>query len=655
MNKREGEKGTFALALEGGVTKAKRSVKMNGTKSEKNDVEKSKRMNIQSDLESPISVTSLLPGVQSPDPRPLTKAYYEPDLLLLEDSSDPSSSGRSHRRSQSADGLRDPRRIRENHAKKSETVRTTSFRKKPPQRRNIFGSYWNQCQQQSADENESNATDDSMFRIAHAGGVDVRHFSPPPEVCATSLRKHHALIEDFDGGIVPSTRSLPSLPHPLRRFLGEHQGFGCYPVLSPKSILKTPKFSRNLELDSGEDHCDQLPASALDANTAELATIPSRPGPSFLKEHGRLVSRGTANKIFRTSLQKASSKKGVHFDPRIVISEYDDHMERIWYSEQELSIFKSETIVLAQHYIMINPAVADSLNKERTHPITGKPIKKALFSLPILNALPEDFDPVSYAEKLQHLLKEGIKRILIVDPNSKILELFAKSVQYMFPHAKITTVQSGEEALWLYTTELSRKGHSEDNHRAFDIIIAEERLYRPNAPVRDKVTGNKSMRNMKGQSFSHFHNGAGSRTTKIKKAEKETSLSHLNVLSKFNRQDSTGMTGSDLIERIRELEDQAYGSAYSGLYAPAETLGTIASSVKNSTSRNWRALLIGVSANISVHKDKFQKAGADELWGKPPPQMGIKLRNQILSSLLAKRQEASLSLRIHKNSGGGGT
>ncbi len=48
-------------------------------------------------------------------------------------------------------------------------------------------------------------------------------------------------------------------------------------------------------------------------------------------------------------------------------------------------------------------------------------------------------------------------------------------------------------------------------------------------------------------------------------------------------------------------------------------------------------LIIGVSARLNEHQERLEKAGADCVWGKPPPEMNATLRNALLKMLMKKR------------------
>lgn len=50
------------------------------------------------------------------------------------------------------------------------------------------------------------------------------------------------------------------------------------------------------------------------------------------------------------------------------------------------------------------------------------------------------------------------------------------------------------------------------------------------------------------------------------------------------------------------------------------------------------SLMIGVSARLAQDEEKIKQSGADCVWGKPPPEMNSKLRNELLKLLMNKRK-----------------
>ena len=53
-------------------------------------------------------------------------------------------------------------------------------------------------------------------------------------------------------------------------------------------------------------------------------------------------------------------------------------------------------------------------------------------------------------------------------------------------------------------------------------------------------------------------------------------------------------------------------------------------------------MIVGVSAHRE-DLEKMKRAGADEVWCKPPPEMNAGLRNKLLKLLMTKRKNYSIS------------
>ena len=58
------------------------------------------------------------------------------------------------------------------------------------------------------------------------------------------------------------------------------------------------------------------------------------------------------------------------------------------------------------------------------------------------------------------------------------------------------------------------------------------------------------------------------------------------------------------------------------------------------TSSNRSSLKIGVSVSLGDDCDSLRKGGADLFWSKPPPKPSNCLRNQVMNSLLCKRDKS---------------
>jgi CheY-like chemotaxis protein len=165
--------------------------------------------------------------------------------------------------------------------------------------------------------------------------------------------------------------------------------------------------------------------------------------------------------------------------------------------------------------------------------------------------------------------KLPIRRILVVDRNEKIGNLFRRSLTNMFgSDCEIVTVQSAAAALQQYSGS--------------DIIIAEERLYKPLKPT---------------LSTSSITPPPPPPPTSL--SPSESVPSHLG--------DTQYMSGSELFARIVADPKQK------------------------------ACVLIGVSTHPLEDGKRFREAGADLVWSKPPPRMDLGLRNELIALVLAKR------------------
>ena len=94
---------------------------------------------------------------------------------------------------------------------------------------------------------------------------------------------------------------------------------------------------------------------------------------------------------------------------------------------------------------------------------------------------------------------------------------------------------------------------------------------------------------------------------------------------------STQTAGDDLVQR---RWDKMSGSALTRHLVESEH----ELSKSEGSGRSIRgSLLVGVSARLFQDREKLEKSGADCVWGKPPPEMNTKLRNELLQLLMKKR------------------
>ena len=485
-------------------------------------------------------------------------------------------------------------------------------------RRRIFGAFW---RKHAVAPQLTDA--DAEHAHGQAQDIDVREFTPPPEH-QQLLSDYYTVIDNFPEGEIPGKDKLPPMPLPLRRLTSASQCGGMYPLLSPRPILRKPKYS-------------------VSPTTAGVAGSSSEPqGPlkrpvscSAIQENELARQREEARALRRASTQVGATHV-TRFDPRVVVTAFEDERDRQWYSGSELDGFKCETIELAYHCMLFNPHIAKVVSKAAVHPITGEKRKNKLYTLPVLNSLPTELDFHSHKERVDSVLKEAVKKILVVDPNKGVLKLFCRSLQKLFPHARVLGAQSGEEAFRLYMKESDR---IDDSTRAFDIILVEQRLV-------SRREANRQREREAVECGPQSSSALASLRASEEVSEKPTSFSHLNILTTRNHSRTFAppriLTGSKLLRLIKTHEDRivAIGPP---INEDDERL--------NAAAAERRALMIGISLDADRDRDTLVSNGADIIWGKPLPPMGLPLRNQLLSVLLRKRKDPALSMNIPEFAG----
>lgn len=480
-------------------------------------------------------------------------------------------------------------------------------------RRRIFSEFWDR--DDLVAPCGATAPEESKAADERCSFIDICQYSPAPEI---DLKTHHELLQNVliqsATGQIPSSRKLPSLPDPLRRMVSESicsKGCGMYPLVSPTPILRKSRYS------SGRRSHGATGSSLRKARTKKMLNtdlLQSVHGLSHnsLKKFGLLVSDQEEKALYQLACERRH--KSVGFDPRIVITEFDDSIKREWYLERELATLKSETILLARQYTLLHPKVAQNLNKESFDPVIGKiRKKKGLYSLPVLNTLPEDFDFDMFNRQLDEMLFKGVKRVLIVDPNQVIQHLFCRSLKKIFPDSEFQSADSAEEALRMYTRAMGLKSGS---MRAFDIMVVEENLFLRSKARRGGNAKSSTVSLERMQSLGSYADTTP--PSRRRKQVKQASLSNLDKYTQRAVPERRGMTGSQLIKRITQLEDQVYSAG--------------------KKKQCFRSVIVGVSTNLEKDRDALQESGADFVWSKPPPPMGTNLRNQLLGALISKRQ-----------------
>eukprot|EP00804_Cyclotella_cryptica_P021068 CCRYP_019370-RA/>CCRYP_019370-RA protein AED:0.01 eAED:0.01 QI:1712/1/1/1/1/1/2/1081/229 len=221
-----------------------------------------------------------------------------------------------------------------------------------------------------------------------------------------------------------------------------------------------------------------------------------------------------------------------------------------------------------------------------------------VFTHPALG-LEDEFDPDGCNSKeglIRDALSREMRNVLVVDPHDAFLVLFTKCLKFIIPHVSVATARSGEEAV--ARIQAAQKAFPTSDGGAvhgFDIILLEERLHPCN--------------NMLSMSSNAAKQSAGDDS--IQRQRKLTS-------------------GSSLIHSIVDQEQDIRNRVRNA--HPSQQLPIRFS------------LLIGVSAYLAEDKTRLEQSGADFVWGKPPPEMNSKLRNDILKVLMRKRKIDSSSL-----------
>ena len=380
-----------------------------------------------------------------------------------------------------------------------------------------------------------------------------------------------------------------------------------YPLVSPVSVLKQRSYHSQSGKRMGTTQRTRNDAFAGGKNNSFELTKSWRPGreASFHSESTSSSSLSSNNKL------------GVRFDPRVTVTEFEDLVERCWYNDYELECLRHETILLAQAYLLTHSEEAEEYNKAKLDPITGTYRKKALFSLPVLShKSDEEILDALDSREYEDLLESQVKKILIVDPNRAILDLFCKTMCSMFRSAEIHKASSAEEALDLVISNLQRPhGSLPLEHRNFDIIVVEQRLcslHKSNKPI----------------SFAGLEPSRDS-------VERYCALRKPGSFGGVATGRAFDMCGSDLLKKIVELEQTALEQHDKNLHiSPAGS----ESSLIYAKAFQRRALLIGVSMRPDRDAEDLRGAGADVVWGKPIPRVGDALRYQLLKALIKRRQ-----------------
>ena len=526
--------------------------------------------------------------------------------------------------------------------------------------------------------------------------INIMRFSPPVKYTST-LRSRFEDLHELPDSL---QQLLPPLPSPLRRIChsdGSLSSCGVYPLLSPRSILQKSSYGTSpmgQQQQTGKQQQGLQEQDVSPCQTGENRKTPASGSPPYtmimslplnLTDSMRHLdakdladdisprSSGVETSDDTTSSLSTIMNRRVQFDPRVTISEYDDSAPRQWYADTDLDLMKIETIALAQRYLVHHPDVAAEYCVGKVDPITGCIRKKTLYSLPILNDVSVDDDEhddntegnVDGSSRMSGTSSKGalrtaalsceyaerarthVKKILVVDPNTLILELFRRSLLQIFPHAEVTTVQTGEEAL-LHTKRAWSQSSLTVSPRAFDICIIEERLRSTNlkkdlgCPTQQRRSvlgannGSVAVKDASTAGSAFAPTGPGSELFQPKFA------SGSDVIAKLKQLEDEFCRPDRCILEDDELEDLATSPPSS---APVHCVQPDESAQQRDS---WRSLVVGVCIDQKHDAVRLWQNGCDMVWPKPPPPMGENVRNQLVSLLVKKRTPSIVTTGYHQ-------
>jgi hypothetical protein len=491
------------------------------------------------------------------------------------------------------------------------------------QRRSIFRHYWNRelCEPQNSPRTSTTGTccpPPPLHQRTRSMPIEIpehvhsspkkrsplqKHFSIPRNH-RPAIGEHFLPIGDMFSEL---EKLLPAFPTPLQRYFSDGKKSllgGAYPMNAPTSILRESSYHKFVESQS-------LPLEVVQDDASRMSSF------NITKSCHNLLTRTEAETSSISTSSSASRSRSVHFDPRVTVTEYADVVDRQWFSDDELERFKCETIALAQNYLVTQPEMMEEYSKARLDPVTGTLRKKALFSMPVLSSTDETELPTlahRTCVERRDLAEREIKNILLVDPNTVVLDLFRRSLHAIFPNANISVAKNGEEALQM--VQMAMPCRSRGTERGFDVVIAEEKLSRNLSDTKANILSGKSDSNL---------DDLTSRSANL--VVKHDSLSSFSESCCCS-----GMSGSELFGEISKIE-RTFDDPQT--QRPTEVTSLVPAP--------RRALLIGVSVRPDQDTPSFVANGADFVWGKPPPMVNGTLRNQMVSTLVKKRQVTQYS------------
>jgi len=371
-------------------------------------------------------------------------------------------------------------------------------------------------------------------------------------------------------------------------------------------------------------------ANVTGANRNNLETISGYPiGPSSVRNATNISNPNAFITRHISHEEMMASKRKIRFDPRVWVHEIQRpkaESANIWYTARELEKFKTDAVQRIRKWTLKNSRKSSfspnmigtgtgriintsSSRREdrRRSPITNQQrTSKAFYTNPALTMDADEDEDESASElrqKRNRLAKEQVANILIVDSHDIFLKLLSKGVKSMLPHANITTAYTGLEAMEKIETariEINapplggRKSSSSSkgifSTHGFDMIIIENRLkhYKPGQTQYGRDSKNLSNPSMQ-------------------------------------------MSGSSLIQRI----------IYETKAAMTSTASTSTPNLGEANVSRRYPIVIGMSAYLACDEAQLMASGSDFVWGKPPPKMNEELRDQIVSTLMRKRNIAA--------------
>jgi len=410
-----------------------------------------------------------------------------------------------------------------------------------------------------------------------------------------------------------------------------------------QSILKNRQIAKSdstSDTSSMSSITEALPQTDSCQDTTQFAMAPKLPENVITKGNVSFINSSCEGEIaeglndesslnLSTNISPSSSsdpQKQIRFNPRILVHEFS-HMQNkdMWFTESDLTQFKYEAAARirrrwsnrginrnenTKNLNIISSGTGRIIGLTSNHAYGGSQAfsAKALFSDPALSVDWEeeedgndtDFHPClpplspssSYSfdnegteERIPNDLTSELRSVLLVDPRDIFLKLLSKGIQALFPHIIISTAHSASEAREKILKETRKSSEFEGPcTHGFDIIVVEERL-------------------------GIFQN----HKPEMRKA-----------FAVQIRRDEADLSGGGLIHCIKsEIDTMKRGRA------PNEI-------------KPHYPLLIGMSAYVEQDKELLKECGSDCIWGKPPPVMNGKLRNELISLMRLKRNRDSL-------------